>query len=72
MYRRKNFTPQWFYELCLDSRVPEDNYYKKMFTELDLHFIYKSIQKSYSKGVKEFISLALRKLQTSEHINKNI
>ena len=42
MQGRKHFTPQLFYELSLDMLVPEDNYYRKLLTELDLHFIYKS------------------------------
>jgi hypothetical protein len=45
MQGRKHFTSQLFYELSLDMLVPEDNYYRKLLTELDLHFIYKSNQK---------------------------
>ena len=40
MQGRKHFTPQLFHELSLDMLVPEDNYYRKLLTELDLHFIY--------------------------------
>ncbi|MFT3919268.1 hypothetical protein [Cloacibacterium sp.] len=50
MQGRKHFTPQLFYELSLDMLVPEDNYYRKLLTELDLHFIYKSTQKYYGNG----------------------
>lgn len=49
MQGRKHFTPQLFYQLSLDMLVPEDNYYRKLLTELDLHFIYKSTQKYYGK-----------------------
>ena len=55
MQGRKHFTPQLFYELSLDMLVPEDNYYRKLLTELDLHFIYKSTQKYYGKEGQESI-----------------
>lgn len=53
MHGRKHFTPQLFYELSLDMLVPEDNYYRKLLTEIDLHFIYKSTQKYYGKEGQE-------------------
>jgi hypothetical protein len=52
MQGRKHYTPQLFYELSLDMLVPEDNYYRKLLTEIDLHFIYKSTQKYYVKKDK--------------------
>jgi transposase len=55
MQGRKHFTPQLFYQLSLDMLVPEDNYYRKLLTELDLHFIYKSTQKYYGKEGQESI-----------------
>ena len=53
MQGRKHFTPQLFYELSLDMLVPEDNFYRKLLTELDLHFIYKATQKYYGKEGQE-------------------
>src|SRR5690606_16676318 len=47
MQGRKDFTPQLFYELSLDSLVPEDNFYRQVNQELDLHFLYKSTKKYY-------------------------
>ena len=35
--------------------VPEDNFYRKLLTELDLHFIYKATQKYYGKEGQESI-----------------
>ena len=55
MKGRKHFTPQLFYELSLDMLVPEDNFYIKLLTELDLHFIYKATQKYYGKEGQESI-----------------
>ena len=55
MQGRKHFTPQLFYELSLDMLVPEDNFYRKLLTELDLHFIYKATQKYYGKEGQESI-----------------
>ena len=49
MQGKKNFTPQLFVSVNLLDLVPEDNFYRKLQTELDLDFIYKAIQKYYGK-----------------------
>ncbi|EOG6905674.1 hypothetical protein ACLH3R_002340 [Flavobacterium psychrophilum] len=35
--------------------VPADNFYRRLSTELDLHFIYKATQKYYGKEGQESI-----------------
>ncbi len=45
MQGKKNFTPQLFVSVNLLDLVPEDNFYRKLLTELNLHFIYKATQK---------------------------
>ena len=45
MQGKKNFTPQLFVSVNLLDMVPTDNFYRKLLTELDLHFIYKATQK---------------------------
>ena len=49
MQGKKNFTPQLFVSVNLLDMVPEDNFYRKLLSELDLHFIYKATQKYYGK-----------------------
>ena len=55
MQGKKNFTPQLFVSVNLLDLVPEDNFYRKLQTELDLHFIYKATQKYYGKEGQESI-----------------
>lgn len=47
MQGKKNFTPQLFVSVNLLDLVPADNFYRKLLTELDFHFIYKATQKYY-------------------------
>lgn len=47
MQGRKEFTPQLFYELSLDRLVAQDNFYRKVNRDLDLHFLYQSTQQYY-------------------------
>lgn len=44
MQGKKTFTPQLFVSVNLLELVPADNFYRKLLTELDLHFIYKATQ----------------------------
>jgi transposase len=55
MQGKKNFTPQLFVSVNLLDMVPKDNFYRKLLTELDLHFIYKQTQKYYGKEGQESI-----------------
>ena len=55
MQGKKNFTPQLFVSVNLLDLVPKDNFYRKLLTELDLHFIYKATQKYYGKEGQESI-----------------
>ena len=49
MQGKKNFTPQLFVSVNLLDLVPEDNFYRKLLSELNLDFIYKATQKYYGK-----------------------
>ena len=55
MQGKKNFTTQLFVSVNLLDLVPEDNFYRKMLSELDLDFIYKATQKYYGKEGQESI-----------------
>lgn len=55
MQGKKNFTPQLFVSVNLLDLVPADNFYRKLQTELDLHFIYKATAKYYGKEGQESI-----------------
>lgn len=55
MQGKKNFAPQLFVSVNLLDLVPADNFYRKLLTELDLQFIYKSTQKYYGKEGQESI-----------------
>lgn len=55
MQGKKIFTPQLFVSVNLLDLVPVDNFYRKLSTELDLHFIYKATQKYYGKEGQESI-----------------
>lgn len=55
MQGKKNFTLQLFVSVNLLDMVPADNFYRKLLTELDLHFIYKATHKYYGKEGQESI-----------------
>lgn len=55
MQGKKNFTPQLFYELSLEGLVPEDNFYRKVNQNLNLHFLYKATEKYYGTEGSESI-----------------
>ena len=55
MQGRKHFTPQLFYELSLDRLVPQDNFYRNVDRNLDLHFIYKATSKYYGNEGQQSI-----------------
>nr|WP_228451387.1 transposase [Marnyiella aurantia] len=49
MQGKKKFTPKIFYQLSLDALVPEDNFYRKIQSELGLDFLYKATRNYYGK-----------------------
>lgn len=55
MQGRKNFTPQLFVSVNLSDMVPQDNFYRKLLVELDLHFLYKATSEYYGKEGQESI-----------------
>ena len=44
---KRDFTPQLFVSVKKLDLVPVDNFYRKLLSELDLQFIYKTTQKCY-------------------------
>src|SRR5690606_5542724 len=72
MQGRKDFTPQLFYELSLDRLVPQDNFYRQVNQELDLHFLYKSTQKYYGvEGQQSIDPVVIFKLLLVGYLNNN-
>ena len=53
MQGKKSFTPQLFVSVNLLDMAPEDNFYRKLLSELNLDFIYKATQKYYGKEGQE-------------------
>ena len=49
MQGRKSFSPQLFYQLSLEELVPDDNYYRILGRQLNLHFLYKATNGYYGK-----------------------
>ena len=47
MQGRKDFTPQLFYELSLERLVPQDDFYRQVSRNLELHFLYQATHKYY-------------------------
>ena len=70
MQGKKNFTPQLFVSVNLLDLVPEDNFYRKLQTELNLHFIYKATQKYYAKEAAHVHHNLKTIVSTSYHYKK--
>ena len=51
----KNFSPKLFYSLSLDTLVPQDDFYRKLNTNINLHFLYKQTKKYYGTEGQESI-----------------
>ncbi len=47
MQGKKKYTPKIFYQLSLDALVPEDNFYRKLQSELALDFLCKATRNYY-------------------------
>ena len=55
MQGRKHFSPQLFYQTSLELLVPQDNFYRILQKELNLHFLYKATSAFYGKEGQESI-----------------
>ena len=55
MQGKKSLHHNYLFLVNLLDLVPEDNFYRKMLTELNLDFIYKATQKYYGKEGQESI-----------------
>ena len=55
MQGRKNFTEKLFYQIQLSDLVPQNNFYRKLDTVLNLGFLYKTTAKYYGTEGQESI-----------------
>jgi len=55
MQGKKEFKPKLFYNLNLDSLVPADDFYRKIYHSIDFHFLYKATEKYYGTEGQESI-----------------
>lgn len=55
MQGRKEYTPKMMYQLHLDEMVPQDDFYRKLDSALDLHFLYKATEGYYGEEGQESI-----------------
>src|SRR3990172_2485309 len=51
----KEITPKMMYMVHLGDLVPQENFYRKLSSELQLHFLYKETQKYYGIEGQESI-----------------
>lgn len=47
MQGKKQLTPQLFYNISLNDLVPQDNFYRRLNKELELHFLYSETKPYY-------------------------
>lgn len=55
MQGRKTFTPKMLYGISLQALVPENNFYRRLLTVLDLHWLYKQTATYYGTEGQESI-----------------
>lgn len=70
MQGRKHFSPQLFYQTSLEALVPEDNFYRILLKELNLHFLYKATAPFYgSEGQASIDPVVFFKLLLVGYLN---
>jgi hypothetical protein len=52
MQGRKTFTPKMLYNISLQELVPENNFYRRLLTALDLHWLYKETTDYYKAIIR--------------------
>jgi len=55
MQGRKNYQEKLYTNFQLSSRIPEDNFYRKLSSSLELHFLYKATARYYGAEGQESI-----------------
>ena len=55
MQGKKDFIPKMLYQVQLYNLVPQDNFYRLLDRELDLHFLYKATERYYGTEGNESI-----------------
>ena len=70
MQGRKDFTPKLFYQLSLDSLVPQDDFYRKVNEHLELHFLYQATALYYGReGQQSLDSVVFFKILLVGYLN---
>jgi hypothetical protein len=57
MQGRKTFSPKMLYSISLQELVPENNFYRRLLTALDLHWLYKETQIITEQKVRKVLTL---------------
>lgn len=55
MQGKKIYSEKLFTSFQLSDRIPEENFYRRLFRELDLQFVYKLTSKYYGKEGQQSI-----------------
>ncbi|WP_147679277.1 transposase, partial [Algibacter pacificus] len=50
MQGKKTYQEKLFNQFRLSERVPEDNFYRRLHTAIDLNFLYKTTKKFYESS----------------------
>lgn len=70
MQGKKQLSPQLFYHTSLEALVPDDNFYRKVNGQLDLHFLYKATRKYYgSEGQQSIDPVVFFKILLVGYLN---
>ena len=70
MQGKKHLTPQLFYHTSLENLVPQDNFYRRVKYELDLHFLYGATRKYYgSEGQQSIDPVVFFKILLVGYLN---
>lgn len=70
MQGKKHLTPQLFYNTSLQQLVPQDNFYRIVNQQLDLHFVYKATKPYYgSEGQQSIDPVVFFKILLVGYLN---
>jgi transposase len=70
MQGRKELSQKMLYQVYLDELVPQNNFYRLLNKELDLHFLYKETAKYYGQEGQESIdSVVFFKICLAGYLN---
>jgi transposase len=55
MQGKKELTPKLLYHVHLEELVPKDNFYRRLNSEIDMHFLYKGTERYYGTEGQESV-----------------